>query len=280
MSYLIVPKLVETTDQEGDEDYFLKRQTLYAWILDQRQKKRRKCQEVELPPDGIPLPETRARVVSDAGQQWFEFMWVSPEPVLGNAAAGWTDLGYYCQLRVDYSNDLVNWSPGKFVDAPVPLVERPDGTREIWCRALNPVNAQIKTGALVCESTAADGDARNNPITSVKLGGTLLALPRYPYSMPTAAANLQADIVAAGFPGTIVTATSATVWRISVPTVNYVSYADTSRVGWPGYLVADMFGQMTQTVDGRSFQGTFVNAAGVPIKDKGFARLVITPILR
>lgn len=276
----IFPKLVDNTDQDGDEDYFLRRQTLYAWILDQRQKKRRKCQAVELPPEGIPLPETRCRVVSDAGQKWFEFMWLSPEPVTGNAAAGWTDLGYYCQLRVDYSNDLVNWSVGKFVDAPTPVIEREDGTREIWCRALNPVDAAVKTGALVCESTASTGDARNNPITLVMLGGTLLALPRYPYTLPTDAANLQADIIAAGFPGTIVTATSATVWRISVPSVNYIAYSDTSRVGWPGYLVADMFGGMTITVDGRGFTGTFVNADGVPIKNKGFARLVITPILR
>ena len=181
---------------------------------------------------------------------------------------------------MDYSNDLVNWTAGKFVDAPTPVIEREDGTREIWCRALNPVDAAVKTGALVCESTASNGDARNNPITSVMLGGTLLALPRYPYSFPTDASKLQADLIAAGFPGTVVTATSATVWRISVPSVNYIAYSDTSRVGWPGYLVADMFGGMTITVDGRGFTGTFVNAEGVPIKDKGFARLVITPILR
>jgi hypothetical protein len=114
------------------------------------------------------------------------------------------------------------------------------------------------------ESTAGSGaDVRNNPFTSLVINNVTRALGGFPYTMPGDAARMQADMRANGLTGATCVATAATTWRIDIPNVNYTQYSTVNKVGWPGYLVADMFGALTSTVDGRGFTGQFVNTAGV-----------------
>jgi len=127
------------------------------------------------------LPETRGRIVSDAGKKRFEFMFLSPEILTGNPASGWTDAGHYCHLICEWSPDLVHWSLGKFSAAPTPIVSLPDGTYEYWLRAENPLDAAVKTGVLACSNT--NNDSRNNGFTSVVIAGVVQSLPNYPYDM-------------------------------------------------------------------------------------------------
>jgi hypothetical protein len=222
-----------------------------------------------------------SRVVNDPDQRYFEIGFKMDGLLQGNAGAGWTDPGNYFRIEAEYSTDLVNWSMGRFGPAPVPIIANADGTYEYWARAINPIDSAVKSGGLYMESGNGFGggrfasDPRNNPITGVTIAGIARTLTG-PCTMPGGAAQLQADIIAAGFPGTIVTAASATLWSISIPSVNYVAFSQSSRVFWPTYLIADIFGALTVQVSGANFSGTFVNAAGVPIYEKAFARLKIS----
>lgn len=220
---------------------------------------------------------TASRVVADAGEKWFEFGFRVNAALTGHGAAGWTDAGNYLRLEAQWSPDLVNWSMGKFVAAPVPVVDLGDGSFEYWSRALHPQDAAIKTGAVVA-SNDTSGDGRNNGFTSLVLGGVAQALAHFPYDMTVTgtAAQLQADLRALGWTAATVTGSTATHWSIAIPTVNYTAYAPECSVGFPGYLVADVFGALTVTVDRLPFLGNFVDASGTAIFTKGFARLKIT----
>ena len=219
---------------------------------------------------------TEARVVSDAGEKWFEFGFRVDAALTGNGATGWTDAGNYLRLEAQWTPDLVNWSMGKFVPAPTPVVDLGDGSFEYWSRALNPQDSAIKTGALVCSQS--NGDVRNNPLTSLVIAGVAQALPHFPYDFDLAgtAAQLQADLIALGWTGATVTGTSRATWAISVPSVNYTSYAQYSSVGFPMYLIADVFGVVNTPFSSMPFVGSFVDAAGTAILTKAFARLKIT----
>lgn len=216
------------------------------------------------------------RTVVDAGERWFEFGFRMDHALTGNAASGWTDAGNYFRIEPQWSTDLVTWSMGKFIPAPVPVVTVGDGSFEYWSRALNPVDSAVKSASITCASTAVDGDTRNNPLTSVVIAGVTQALPNFPYTLPGHAAQLQTDLRAAGWTGTIVTASSDTVWSIAIPYVGYTAFSQSSYVGWPGYLVADVFGALTNLVARRDFGGNFIDAAGTPVLLKAFARLKIT----
>jgi hypothetical protein len=232
----------------------------------------------------MPIPiwgTCEARVVDSAGQKWFEFGFRIDAQLAGNAGAGWTDAGNYFRLEPEWSPDLVTWSLGKFTD--LPTVTRSDGTVEYWCRAIHPVDSAVKTGAIRVSSGYPQAvgdvmtpDSRNHPFTALTLAGVVQPLGGYPYTMPADAARMQADILARGWTGATVEASSSTVWRIIIPTVNFTSYSQRSKLFWPAYLVPDIFGNLTNQVDGESFAGSFVNAAGTPIFTRAFARLKIT----
>jgi hypothetical protein len=217
-----------------------------------------------------------ARVVSDAGEKWFEFCYRMDAIMSGNAGAGWTDDGSYFRLEPQWSPDLVAWSMGKFIPAPVPVVDLGGGFYEYWARAINPQDSAVKSGAITVSN--AGGDSRNNGITSLVIAGVSQALANFPYDMSVAgkSAQMQADIRALGWTGAIVTGSTATNWTISIPTVNYTSYSQSSYVGFPTYLVADMFGELNQPVSNLTLSGNLVDAAGTPIFQKAFARLKIS----
>lgn len=219
---------------------------------------------------------TEARVVDDAGERWFEFGFRVDAALTGNGATGWVDGGNYLRLEAQWSPDLINWSMGKFVPAPVPVVTIGDGTFEYWSRALNPQDSAVKTGSMTAVNSTAD--TRNNGFTSLVIAGVAQALDHFPYDMsvPGTAAQLQADIRAKGWTGAVVTGTTAIDWSIFIPTVNYTSYSQSSYVGFPTYLVADMYGVINTPISSMFFFGAMVDAAATPIFAKGFARLKIT----
>ena len=217
-----------------------------------------------------------SRVVEDAGEKWFEFGFRIDTQLTGNSAAGWMDAGNYIRLEPQWSDDLVTWQMGKFLPAPVPVVEVEPGVWEYWSRAINPVDSAVKTGQLSAGFPAGAGDSRNNPFTSLTIAGVVQALPHFPYTMPTDAAILQADIIAAGWPGTTVTAASDTEWAVLIPDVNLTLYIQETSIGWPEYLMPDMDGNLTIPVAGIDFDGAWVDGGGTPLANKGFGRLKLS----
>lgn len=226
---------------------------------------------------------TEARVVDDAGEKWFEMGFQMDHLLSGNPAAGWTDQGDYFRIDYEWSQDLTTWAAGKFVPAPTPIVDVGGGSYQYWARALNPVDAAIKSGEIRVSSGYGQGgingditaEARNSPFTALTVAGVSLPLGGFPYTMPDDAARMQTDL-RAFYPDATIEASSSTVWRIIIPTVNFTSYSQTSKVWWPGYLIPDIFGDLTVLVDGAYFFGTLVDAAGTPIVTKAFGRLQIT----
>ena len=236
----------------------------------------------------IPVPiygVCGTRIVLAAGEKWFEFSFRMDHLLTGNAAAGWTDAGNYFRIEPQWSLDLVDWSMGKFIPAPVPVVDLGGGVYEYWARAIHPVDSAVKSAQISCRSRAAwdgqngtiGGDTRNNPITGITIAGVALALGGFPYALGTAGEDTRMTAALQPFyPGATVVATSNIVWDITIPNVNLTAFGQINRIFWPGYLVADIFGALTITIASADLSGNFVKVAGVAIYTKAFARLKIT----
>ncbi|MDP3851962.1 MAG: hypothetical protein Q8Q59_15780 [Luteolibacter sp.] len=236
-------------------------------------------------PDGIlPLPPLQHRITDDhdgvGAERRFEVGFNVPELLVGSAATGWTDANHFIRLDLQRSEDLVTWTEGEMIDCAATAIPVGDGTYDYWARLIHPVDSAVKTGQLVCASTAADGNVNNNPFQGITLNGVALALPNAPYTMPTHAAVLQADLVALGFTGATVSASSATVWAVTIPNVRASSFGMNNEITWTSYLSGtDPLGGNVYSA-GRSFAGAWVNSAGTrTFVQKQFARLryTITP---
>lgn len=218
----------------------------------------------------------RYRTVDDGSHNWFEFGFESPELMDGSAVAGWTDPLGYVRVRAWRSEDLTTWDNDVIESPNSPEVI--DGGWIYWARCRFPVDSLVKTGQLSIESTARDSDARKNPFTSLVIDGETRALGGFPYTMPGDAARMQADMRANGLTGALCVASSNILWRIDIPNINFTTYTLTNKLGWPGYLVADMFGNLTITRDGVSLHGEFVNTDGVRTAvPKQFGRFGLSP---
>lgn len=225
------------------------------------------------------------RVVDDGDEKWFEVGFLSPtNDLLGDAANGWTDAGGNILLRIERSEDLINWDHD-LIPAPSSPEAVGDGDYIYWARLKYPVDSMVKSGQIrassgmggIAENGNISPDARNNPITGITINNVLQSLASYPYTMPTDAAELQVDLRAIGWTGATVTASSATVWEIIIPNVEHTSYQITNKVSWPGYLVPDMYGNLTITLDSIYFAGVFYNEAGVRTGvRKQFARMAVS----
>jgi hypothetical protein len=149
----------------------------------------------------------------------------------------------------------------------------PEGGYDYWARSTYPIASEEKTGSVEIEQTARN-DARDTPITAMTLNVEVQDLPNFPYALPTDAALLQADLRTAGWAGATVTASSATIWKITLPNVAVTTYTSAWRAYFPGYYVPDMYGELTNW---RSFTPAtaayFVNGANVRTDvPKQFAR--------
>lgn len=148
------------------------------------------------------MPQMQYRMASDDTGEWFEVGFTALGQMNGNAAAGFS-MGTTL-MELQQSLDLVTWNMGKFLPAPVPEIDNGDGTWTYWSRSTVPRLWKYVT----IDETATTNRAEKS-ITALHLFGNLLALPNYPYAMPAAAATLQADLIALGFTGSVVSTSSA-----------------------------------------------------------------------
>jgi len=158
---------------------------------------------------------TSVRMVSDDAGAWFEVGFRMDHLLSGNAATGFTDQGNYFRIELEQSFDLVNWAMGQFSPPPVPIVDNGDGTWTYWSRAAVPRLWKFVTIDLTLVA-----NRHSKSITSLRLFGANVSLPNYPYVMPAAAATLQADLIAAGYAGALVSSVSK---PMTVTVTNFVN---------------------------------------------------------
>jgi len=148
---------------------------------------------------------TECRIVDAVDARWFEFGFRMDHSLSGNGAAGFTDAGNYFRLEIEQSEDLVNWSMGKFVPAPVPVVALGGGVFEYWSRCLQP----IWYYNIIVDLTITS-NRYGKSITGLSIGGVpVTSGMSYPYAMPSQAATLQTHLRAAGYTGATVTSVTA-----------------------------------------------------------------------
>lgn len=155
---------------------------------------------------------TVARTVEETDAKHFEIGFKIDTQLDGNAATGFTDSGNYFRIEIQQSTDLVNWNMGRFVPAPVPVVNNGDGTWTYWCRSTQPIwyyNIYV--------DLTATSNRYGKSITDIQIGMVTIPLA-YPYAMPSQAAALQSALIAAGYTGSIVSSVAA---PLSVGIVNH-----------------------------------------------------------
>ena len=193
---------------------------------------------VQIWPCRMPVhPDTWARITQVGNEEFFEFGFESLELLSGSASTGWTDTRGRISLELQWSQDMATWATGKFVDcAGSPLAV--SGGYEYWARSVYPRRSASRYADLL----VAVNNSQMSPIVALRINDVDLALPHFPYSMPTAAGQLQTDLRAAGFSGAVVTA-SGSAWRISVPEVHYTTWEPDNRVWWPQFVLNyDIYG--------------------------------------
>jgi len=217
-------------------------------------------------------------------EKWFEvgIPVANTDDWTGNASAGWTTLNGMFGLVLWWSEDLVHWSVGKFSDIGTTSDTIEGETCTVyWCRSMYPNDSANAISLLVGQSGAGSysGDARNNPFIALTLNDTLQTLARSPYTMPGDAAALEADIRALGYAYATVTATSATVWTVSIPGVTQSAYGAENKIFWPSYLVPNPIMGGDSSLDGLKLVTASVNLSGVRTKlAHQFAKLQITSL--
>ena len=216
-----------------------------------------------------------SEIVKDGSGWWYEVGFISPERLDGNASTGWTYRNDRLHVWLEWSEDLINWSTGPFVDAPgnpVPVL----GGFAYSARSIYTQDSLVKTGAMLVTSTTDAGDSRNNPLTALTVKNVVQTLAHAPYTMPTDAALLQTDLRAIGWTGATVVATTDVDWQISLPTVDFTAYNTITKIFWPSYLVPNDTGAVVNPCDGFLFAGTYIDPNRFRCAlNKQFARLGI-----
>lgn len=173
----------------------------------------------------VPLPQLEYRVFDDGDNKWWEAWFYSGEELSGSAADGWTDVRGYAVLRLERSEDLQSWDHN-FTDLADNGTEVEAGIWKYGGRTIYPVDSVTKTGQL--SLVRSRPDPRSNPLTAIVISDVDLALPNFPYDLPTDAATLQADLVAEGFTGATVEALSGGAYWALV--TNYAGQLPVSPV--------------------------------------------------
>ena len=86
-------------------------------------------------PNGEPETACRLRLVD--GRVRFEFMFVSPVALIGNARDGWTDIAGATEQFLEWSPDRETWTQRDFETSHE--VARADGSTENWSISRHPV---------------------------------------------------------------------------------------------------------------------------------------------
>lgn len=219
------------------------------------------------------------RQVTTSSDVWFEVgvPVLASTPLAGNASAGWTCLNDFFRLEVWWSENLSSWSLGSFASSGEPEARVIEGVDCLvyWARSIYSIRSNVRTGNLWCASGVGE-DVRNAPFTALTLNNVVQNFGG-PYTMPADAGALQAKLRLLGFSSATVSASSATVWRIDIPAVEFTLAGSKNKIYWPAYAVTDPVFGFALSVDGRDFSGTYVNASGVRCHlDKQFVRVGCT----
>lgn len=88
-------------------------------------------------------PETRCRVREIDGQMRFEFMFVSPVLLIGDARRGWSDISGGSEQFLEWSESRDGpWNRLQFVDGARTEIFRGDGRYEYWALSIHPLAAK------------------------------------------------------------------------------------------------------------------------------------------
>jgi len=198
--------------------------------------------------------------VGNGPEKWIEVGYSCEDAygLTGDATTGWKSVGDLVRISILRSENMLTWTVGEMTDAPGSPEPAETGWHTYWSRSIYPIDSSVKYGQITARNS---GDARNNPILSLAINGVILDLPNYPYSMPSDAAQMQADIRAAGWAGASVSATTALDWEMSIPDVDMSGYGVGAYVSWPTWDTYDPMGNPV-TVSGQTFNGNFVNSVG------------------
>ncbi len=154
-----------------------------------------------------PVPTDTGRTVMDSMGMWYEFGFTAPEELVGNAATNWVDQAGEISWKIQSSEDLTTWAEDEMIDATVTAIDNLDGTFTYWARRVVP----LYWIAVMIDLTVGT-DRYGKSITGITLfGDPVTTGMNYPYAMPADAADLQADLRAAGFTGATVTTSSGTL---------------------------------------------------------------------
>lgn len=164
----------------------------------------------------IPLPQAQFRLVDDLAGKWFEIGFQSAEELEGNASDGWTDPRGYCEIQIQHTQDLATWIEGGCLEVSG-FPSYSSGWWQYWGRLPIPQKwYDIQSDLRVTT------DRSGKSITAIKLGATTpttISLPNYPYDIPADAAQLETDLIAAGYDAEV----SSTSAALEARGFNYVA---------------------------------------------------------
>lgn len=142
-------------------------------------------------------------MVTDADAGWMEVEVTLPDELDGSIADGWSTDDADSRIRLQWSSDLIEWTEAGWSDAPGKVtVDNGDGTKTWFGRYDVPRKWYNAIVDLRMTSRR-----HGKSITGIDVGGSTLSLPNYPYLMPDDAAQLQADLIADGLTGAVVSTT-------------------------------------------------------------------------
>lgn len=143
-------------------------------------------------------------IVADEAGTWFELEIILPGEFSGNPADGWTD--GKMRLGLFWSENLTSWVSGGWIAAPGKTAETlGDGRKKFFAR-YSPTPLFWKS---VMIDLTLDANRYGKGITGLEIYQTPVSLPNYPYDMPSEAAQLQADLRAAGYTGAVISSVAA-----------------------------------------------------------------------
>ena len=172
------------------------------------------------PGDRTFLPSMPIRMVADSVGYWCEVGMVMADEITltGNAADGWTDALGLFTVVAQQSTLLTSWTEGQFDDCAGGPVDNGDGSHTHWLRHKIPAYYSETMVDLTISS-----DRYGKSLESLTVMSADVSLS-YPYSLPSDASRLRADLRSAGFTGATVTSvSSALVAQIKNHTVGGIS---------------------------------------------------------
>jgi|GEM_PF-4636977 len=148
--------------------------------------------------------EHAVTIVEDEAATWFELEIILPGNFTGNPADGWTDGNM--RLGLFFSENLTSWVSGGWIASPGKTTETlGDGRNKHFAR-YSPTPLFWK--AVMIDLTL-NSNRYGKGITGLEIYQTPVSLPNFPYDMPSEAAQLQADLRAAGYTGAVISSVAA-----------------------------------------------------------------------